>query len=257
MRKKVYMFDWDHNLVTMPSFISMERYDHDKGEWVEEDVNADKFKDVRDLPEYRLSTKVDNPYECFRSDRMFINDVYDVIDKWPDSKGPSFDKLKKCVLDGDDFCIITARGHTPFVFRIALLMLIHQTFTNEEKEKVSDQIGGIGRYLQNQEILPVSSEYSIKKTRVNEEDTIPYKKRVAFRQYIKEKQEELDNLKMFTHLSFGFSDDDEKNINIVKELIEDELKEHHPESHFVLYDTSNPDEVIKSKLTSKYEKTQD
>ena len=42
----------------------------------------------------------------------------------------------------------------------------------------------------------------------------------------------------YTKVSFGFSDDDIRNVKATVELLEDELSKMYPEIHFVIYDTS-------------------
>jgi hypothetical protein len=43
----------------------------------------------------------------------------------------------------------------------------------------------------------------------------------------------------YTKVSFGFSDDDVRNVKATVELLEDELSKMYPEIHFVIYDTSD------------------
>ena len=47
----------------------------------------------------------------------------------------------------------------------------------------------------------------------------------------------------YSSISFGFSDDDKKNVKAAVEYLKDELSMEFPEIHFVVYDTSDGEET--------------
>ena len=49
------------------------------------------------------------------------------------------------------------------------------------------------------------------------------------------------------NISFGFSDDDIGNVKIAEKLIEDKLNHMYPGVKFIVYDTSDEENVIKIK----------
>lgn len=237
-----YAFDIDVNLFYIPSKIMMERYE--EGEWKEEEVDSEEFVKKNERDDYRISTQSDNAFFHFRDDDILLEDFSKVMHDWPNRKGPSFDKFRECIVNGNDLALITARGQSPHIIRIILSRIIFMTYHKGQEdwgEGVSKQ------FLDNIDIYPVSSEdFNNRFGTDNHEYSVSYKKKLAFRDFL-EKNYDGESISM------GFSDDDPKNVRSIQELIEDELMHECPKCHFVLYNTSEH-EVKKYPLTTKFEK---
>jgi hypothetical protein len=110
-----YAFDWDDNILHMPTYIHMDKKEGDK--WVPIDVSTSEFAIVRnDRENYRLVNN--NPDEAFsefrdsghRGESAFIEDVKLALSK--NQYGPSWDSFIDCLKEGALFSIITARVQT-------------------------------------------------------------------------------------------------------------------------------------------------
>jgi len=105
-----YIFDWDDNILFMPTKIKMDK--NKGGNWVPINVSTEEFAQVRTNPEYRLrGNNVDVAFENFKLTDSFLNDTIEAIRN--KSFAPSFDKFKEALIYGNKFAINTARGHKP------------------------------------------------------------------------------------------------------------------------------------------------
>ena len=83
-----YSFDWDDNILYMPTEIKMEK--KDGFDWVPVNVSTEDFAIVRDDSDYRLT---DYSFMDFAEPQTFITDVKKAIE---DKKfAPSFEKFKE------------------------------------------------------------------------------------------------------------------------------------------------------------------
>jgi len=120
---KYYAFDWDDNLMYMPTKIYTK---DDKGKVV--GMSTEDFAEYRteigkEPFEYEGHTIVGfdkNPFRDFNvpGDEGFLKDAM----KAP--TGPAWDDFVEAVNNGSVFSIITARGHTPSVLKNAVYNLI-------------------------------------------------------------------------------------------------------------------------------------
>jgi len=122
---KYYAFDWDDNLMFMPTKIHLK---DDKGKSVgmsTEDF-AEYRTDIGEKPfEYKGHTIVsfdEEPFRDFRvsGDKQFITDVMSA------PTGPAWDDFVEAVNNGSIFAIVTARGHTPSILKEGVYRLIKQ-----------------------------------------------------------------------------------------------------------------------------------
>ena len=135
---KYYAFDWDDNLMYMPTKIYTK---DDKGEVVgmsTEDF-AEYRTDIGKEPfEYEGHTIVgfdENPFRDFNvpGDQQFLKDAM----KAP--TGPAWDDFVEAVNNGSVFSVITARGHTPSILKNAVYNLIKKNKHGiSEKELVKN-----------------------------------------------------------------------------------------------------------------------
>lgn len=120
---KYYAFDWDDNLMYMPTKIYTK---DDKGKTV--GMSTEDFAEYRteigkEPFEYEGHTIVgfdENPFRDFNvpGDEKFLKDAM----KAP--TGPAWDDFVEAVNNGSIFSIITARGHTPSILKNAVYNLI-------------------------------------------------------------------------------------------------------------------------------------
>jgi len=252
---RTYIFDWDDNILYMPTTIKMDK--KEGGKWVPVDVPTDEYAHIRTSPEYRLRDNSPGiAFSDFRESKPFIEDIKKAIHM--NKFAPSADKFKEALVNANSFGINTARGHKPEILRDGVKLFIDMVFTDEEKSKMVKNIRkilnktnglddnqSIDFYLDEMgEYYPVSSEefgerFGLDTTggAANPE----HAKKVAIEHFVRKV---FDNVKTlvssdYKKMSVGFSDDDIRNVKAVEQFIEEELNKMYPEFHFVVYDTSD------------------
>mgnify|MGYP003110270001 FL=1 len=245
---RAYSFDWDDNIINMPTTIKMLR--DNGGEWEKFDVGTDEFATIRDNKNYKLD---DEAFSNFINDDSFIEDLEKALSDG--SYAPSFDKFKEALIYGNPISIITARGHKPETLRKGMDLVISYTFTEDELSSMIDNIQQqipeldgntpeltLKSYLDSHEYHPVTSREFTDKfgleggSASNPEEN----KKIALRDYVTKivaKTSEMVNTK-YNKLSVGFSDDDLGNINAIVPFIKEVLQVEFPDVEFVVYDTS-------------------
>ena len=264
-----YVFDWDDNVLMMPTKIKMDKLV--KGKWIPEDVSTEEFADVRHLIGKTYRLRNNNPtdaFEDFRDDKMFINDVEDSIHQ--EYFGPSFDKFKEALLYGNHFAINTARGHSPNTLKKGVKLFIDMIFTNDEINTMISNLKNVLpdnllKGLNNTQIIdlyldemgeyyPVSSDEFMDKFGIDSSASNPEQsKKIAIEDFAKKVASSLkDKINDYEKFSVGFSDDDPKNLKAAEDFIKDELSHMFPELNFIVYDTSKGGkQKIVIKKTSK------
>lgn len=241
---RAYSFDWDDNIISMPTTIKVIK----NGEKIE--VPTDEYANIRNNPEYSLG---DDAFDNFISDDMFLSDLEEAIKT--KSFAPSFDKFKEALIFANPISIITARGNSPETLRRGMDIVISGTFSEYElsdmleniQERMPETEGmsaqeTLKKYLDSHDYHPVTSEIFAEKfgLKVGSASNPEYNKKVAFRSYVEkiiDKTKELVGTK-YNKLSIGFSDDDLGNVKAIEKFIETELKYEFPEVQFTVYDTS-------------------
>jgi hypothetical protein len=109
---KYYAFDWDDNIVFMPTKIVLLNDKEDEIGMSTEDFAEHRHQIGVEPFNYKGTRIIDyapNPFRNFRTegDRNFI------IDSMVASPGPSWNDFVECINGGSIFAIITARGHNP------------------------------------------------------------------------------------------------------------------------------------------------
>lgn len=249
---KYYAFDWDDNILTMPTEIMLLTDDgYEVGMSTEDFAEYRHRIGVEDF-EYKgktVSGYAEDPYRNFSvsGDKRFV------IDSMMAETGPSWNDFVECINGGSIFAIITARGHTPTVLKESIFNLIMKDhkgiskdllITNLKKyrdlsgEKLGDDVQLIKDYLDLCKYHPVT--YGEGNASNPEEGKIKAFK--EFISYIKEMSEKLgkkaylkNDIKNNFIPRLGFSDDDPKNIESMKDFI----------------DKDNPDDVDISMYLTK------
>ena len=251
---KYYAFDWDDNIVHMPTKIILKT--EDDGEiGMSTDDFAEYRGEIGKKPfEYKGETIVGYAEEPFRNFRT-QGDKDFLIDSMRAKLGPAFNDFREAINNGSIFSIITARGHNPNTLKQAVYNYIirgfngidkkelvknlkkYRTFVDED-EMSDDEL--IKSYLELCRFHPVSfgdeqgaSNPEEAKVRAMEE-FVSYIKAMAGilhkKAYIKNK---ISNEFVPEQPVIGFSDDDIKNVEVMSK-------------HF----KNKPDNIVKTYSTA-------
>ena len=247
---KYYSFDWDDNIMTMPTKIILKDEEgNDVGMSTEDfaEYRTDIGKEPFDYEGHSIVGFSDEPFKYFgvAGDKQFI------VDSMLAKPGPAWPDFVEALNNGSIFSIVTARGHTPSVIKEATYNLIvsnknginsDELVKNLEKLRHIADEGQLSKreiireYLDLCRFYPVS--YGEGSATNPEEGKIKALK--EFVQYIKEvstqikKKAYLKNKITNNFLpTIGFSDDDLRNVEKVK-------------SHF----EKEPDNIIKTYSTA-------
>ena len=254
---KYYAFDWDDNIMMMPTQIIVKTEEGN-----EVGMSTEDFAEYRNIInkepfEYKGETIVgyaDNPYRNFTTE----GDAQFIVDSMIADIGPSWDDFVEAINGGSIFSIITARGHTPSVLRDAvynMIMTNHKGINKEELvsnlKKFRDFAGEEGmtdedlieKYLDMLKFHPVT--YGEGSAANPEEGKI--KALQGFVSYVKDMASRLRQRAFFKDdvnnnfvPKIGFSDDDPANLK----AIGDYLKNAYPDG----------DKPVKTYLTKGGEK---
>ena len=162
---KYYIFDWDDNILHMPTRIYLEKKGAD-GVWRPTSVSTGTFALVRtDAEHYRMPSvggrevafrdfqdppRPDRRAECEGlapeacEDLAFIRDTRAALAKVAEGEapGPSFETLRKTLREGRIFAIVTARGHAAITIRRAVRIFIDEVLTAEERDEMLANLRG-------------------------------------------------------------------------------------------------------------------
>jgi uncharacterized short protein YbdD (DUF466 family) len=238
---KYYAFDWDDNIVHMPTKIMLKTEDGDEIGMSTEDF-AKYRHDLGKKPiEYKGEKIVgyaESPFRNFKTegDKEFL------IDTLKAKKGPAFEDFKEAINNGSIFSIITARGHNPETLKQAVYNYIVTGFGGIDKEeliknlrKYRSFVGDeemsdkelIKTYLELNKYHPVTfgvggAESPEELKVMAMDDFVSYIKGMAAilnkRAYIKK---DLGNEFVPRVPMIGFSDDDPKNVEVMKKHFAD------------------------------------
>ena len=274
---KYYIFDWDDNILHMPTKIAMEHRDGPDAPWKPVEVSTSTFALVRaDTAHYRAPGGV--WAEAFRNFEdsptrdNFIEDTLAALAKIErgEKPGPSYNALKKTLREGRIFAIVTARGHSPETIERAVRLFIQRALNAEEREEMMSNLRGYRQWLDgvgDGEFGTDAEEldYYLSMCRYSAVTYQGFKDRMAADPIYQEKlataptaaKPELakefairDFVEHIFHMlrrggclnrsvSIGFSDDDKGNVKTVSSFIREELSKRFDGIKFVVYDTSD------------------
>ena len=242
---KYYAFDWDDNIVIMPTQIMLQSEQGGEVGMSTEDFAEYRQKIGKEPFDYNGEMIVgyaEDPYRNFgvQGDKKFI------VDSLLAQPGPSWDDFVECINGGSIFAIITARGHTPTVLRDSIYNFIvtnHNGISAESLiqnlKEYRDLSGEVMRddqllikeYLDMCKYHPVT--YGEGSASNPEEGKI--KALREFINYVKYQSQKLGKRVSFTNdvtnnfvPQIGFSDDDPGNIESIKSFLEKEYEDESP-----------------------------
>ena len=238
---KYYAFDWDDNIVHMPTKIMVKTDDGEEIGMSTDDF-AEHRHDIGKKPfDYQGNTIVgyaNNPFRNFRTD----GDKDFLVDAMRAKPGPAFNDFKEAINNGSIFSIITARGHNPNTLKHAVYNYILDGFNGIDKNELlknlkkyrsftgEDDMSDeelIKSYLNMNKYHPVSfgegSEANPEEGKVRAmEDFVSYIKEMAAiinkKAYLKN---DVSNKFIPAKPSIGFSDDDIKNVEVMNKYFKD------------------------------------
>ncbi len=268
---KYYVFDWDDNILHMPTRIHLEKRMAD-GSWQPHTVSTAVFAVVRnDSENYRPPGGVwDNAFAEFQDyenegESGFLRDTRVSLEKvlrGETQPGPSFNTLRETLVEGRLFAIVTARGHASESIRRAVRLFIDLVLTPEEKQVMMANLRGYRACFDHLTVFGTDDEeieYYLSINRYHAVTNPGFKqwmteasngrpvtegaKQFAIRDFVEHLIKLLskagtDTLKR--PISVGFSDDDLGNVAAVERYIQDELSLRFPSIKFCVYDTSDP-----------------
>jgi hypothetical protein len=169
---KYYIFDWDDNILHMPTKIRLEHRGKD-GVWKEVEVSTSTFALVRtDIEHYRAPSNggwraafqnfADDPLpgESVGQSNRFIEDTITALEKVEhgEKPGPSYNALKKTLREGRLFAIVTARGHSPETIKKAVRVFIKYALTEAERAEMMSNLRGYRKWLDKVETFGSDAE---------------------------------------------------------------------------------------------------
>ena len=251
---KYYAFDWDDNIVHMPTKILVKDESGNEVGMSTDDFAEFRHQIGKEPFNYKGNTIVgysDSPFRNFRTD----GDKDFLVDAMRAKKGPAFDDFREAINNGSIFAIITARGHNPNTIKEAIYNYIIEGFNGIDKDELiknlkkyrsfvgEDEMSDeelIKSYLELNKYHPVS--FGDDQGAVNPEEAkveametfVNYIKAMAAvlnkRAFLKK---DISNKFNPDNLSIGFSDDDPKNIEVMQK-------------HF----KNKPDNIVKTYSTA-------
>ena len=266
---KYYIFDWDNNILHMPTQIHLERRRAD-GTWEPISVSTSAFAVLRSDRENIRPPKGDweLSFADFRDlenrpESAFLADTRRALDAvlaGADETGPSFRQFQKALVEGRLFAIVTARGHKSSTLRKGVEMFIERMLSPADRATMIANLRGymeafgeahdllsdaevVARYLDLNHYHAVTSpEFRSRmgqKAPVGEQTEEA--KQFAIRDFVGHVIRIIRKAGMDRPVSVGFSDDDSANTRAVERYIHQELAREFPGVKFVVYDTSDPE----------------
>lgn len=137
-----YAFDWDNNILDMPTTIFIDELIDD--EWHPKEISTEEFAKVRNMDNIRpRNNSLNDMFLNFRDTGpngkdVFLNDTYEAISRG--SFGPSWKDFMECLINGSLFAIITARGHEETTIREGVEYIIDNMLSKSEKQEMYNNL---------------------------------------------------------------------------------------------------------------------
>jgi hypothetical protein len=246
---KYYAFDWDDNICFMPTQIIVITENEDEVGMSTDDFAEHRHQIGVEPFNYKGTTVVGyapNPFRNFTTE----GDKRFVIDSMIASPGPSWNDFVECINGGSIFSIITARGHNPETLKEGVYNFIISNHNGLNSKTLVENLKKYRNLADN----PISEAFDLK---VNDKEIIqeyldmcrfypvtfgdgsaanPEEGKIKamreFISYCKELATEIGKRAFFkndvenneTLPIIGFSDDDPRNIEKMKEFLSSEYK---------------------------------
>jgi hypothetical protein len=230
INRKYYIFDWDDNILQMPTQIYL--YDKEKGEEIS--VSTEEFSKVRNDDNYEY---VDHSFVEFSDngemgDEAFIEDTKKALSK--NKFSPSWDDFIECLRNGSLFAIVTARGHKPESIKDGVKYIIANVLSDEDFDDLIANLISFKSFYDNVNIQEDYNEYELIDEYLDKCGFYPISNEEIYNKFKLHPQKNQEELKLaciedFTakvkdlsksnkaemSMTIGFSDDDYKNASVV------------------------------------------
>lgn len=236
---KYYAFDWDDNLMYMPTKIYL-KDDNGKSVGMSTEDFAEYRTEIGNEPfEYEGHTIVSFDEDAFRDFRV-TGDKKFLVDAMKAPIGPAWDDFVEAVNNGSIFAIITARGHTPSVLKNAVYNLIQKNMHGLNKKEL---VKNLRKYRDISDEYDLSDDELIKTylemckwhpvsfgegSAANPEE-LKVSAMKQFMEYVKNLSQRLqekafmkNKISNYFTPYIGFSDDDLKNVQTMKKHFDNE-----------------------------------
>ena len=156
---KYYIFDWDDNILHMPTKIRLEHRERPGEPWRPVEVSTSTFALVRADAEHYRAPECGGWNEAFRcfadperdgEPNHFIEDTLAALERVAagiERPSPSYNTFKKTLVEGRIFAIVTARGHAPETIEKAVRLFIDKALTPLEREMMMSNLRGYRKWL--------------------------------------------------------------------------------------------------------------
>jgi hypothetical protein len=148
---KYYIFDWDDNILHMPTRIHLEKRQPD-GTWAPHLVSTSIFSLIRhDAQHYRpphgnWSEAFVEFQDCAgTSESQFLRDAREAILRilnGMELPPPSFQTFRQTLVEGRLFAIVTARGHASATLRTGVRLFVDLVLTPDERNRMMANLHG-------------------------------------------------------------------------------------------------------------------
>ena len=236
---KYYAFDWDDNLMYMPTKIYLVDEDGESVGMSTEDFAEYRSEIGKEPFDYEGHTIVGYDDDAFR-DFKVTGDKKFLVDAMKAPTGPAWDDFVEAINNGSIFAIVTARGHTPSVLKNAVYNLIKRNMHGlnekevvrnlrkyreiaDEEDMTDDEL--LRTYLEMCKYHPVTfgegSAANPEELKVSAmRQFVEYVKTLS--QRLQEKAYMKNKISNYFTPYIGFSDDDLKNVETMKKHFDDE-----------------------------------
>jgi hypothetical protein len=251
------LFDWDDNLLYMPTIVHLDKYEN--GKWTPIDISTSDFHYYITSKKTRMRNN--SFHETFkeqtddgpRGNKAFVLDTIKAVKN--KQFGPSWYDFIHSLVDGRIFLIITARGHEPLTIRKAVEWIIENYLTEEQKEEMkknlfkycklfgNDAENIIEHYLDRCDYVAIMSNYFKETFDVPDmkiSQLVGYGKYLVIKRFLNKVRKSSKLLGMPAKV--GFSDDRKRTVDDVIEFLSGEKSIDEPIEYYV-FDTSRKNKI--------------
>lgn len=262
---KYYAFDFDDNILYMPTKIHMEEKSND-GTWLPKSVSTSEFAEVRnDKEKWRIPSDAFSEFRDFgpRGEEAFLLDTISAISN--EKFGPAWSDFVECLTNGSLFAIITARGHESNAIRLGIEWIIDNVLTKDEIYLMYNNLVKFSylfspdKNIEFDRILRgIPSQNSLIKTYLDNCDFIgvsspsrggtPDNPEMAKEEALIKFNKKINGFakKIGLKAKIGFSDDDLKNVKHIEDLVDGFSHERFSNiSEFIVKGTKNPKSITR------------
>ncbi len=266
---KYYIFDWDDNILHMPTRIHLERRRED-GTWEPYSVSTALFAIIRnDKANYRppagdwgkAFVEFQDLGESSGDDSAFLRDTRHALEPiiaGRQKPGPSFEQFRQALIEGRLFAIVTARGHSSSTLRKGVRFFIDRVLDDSARALMIANLRGYWECFEKQHHVFSDEEMIEHYLDLNRYHAVTspefvgrmqngpagahqaeMAKQLAIRDFVEHVMSIVRSKNIQRPVSIGFSDDDQGNVEAAEKYMREELGRLYPGIKFVVYNTSD------------------